>query len=64
MGGREHTVVRALDPVRSPFSCPSLSLFYSFYNTIAGRRKEASIFKESSFLAAKFKANKPLVTII
>jgi hypothetical protein len=39
--GREHTEVRALDPGRSSFSCLSpLSLIYSLYNTITGRRKE------------------------
>ena len=40
-GGREHTVVRALDPGRSSFSCLSLSLVYSVYNIITARRKEA-----------------------
>jgi hypothetical protein len=41
MGGREYTEVRALDPGRSTFSCLALSLIYSLYNTITGRRKES-----------------------
>jgi hypothetical protein len=41
-GGREHTEVRALDPGRSSFSCLSLSLVYSLYNTITGRRKKST----------------------
>jgi len=41
MGGREHTEVRALGPGRSSSSCLSLSLFYSLYNIIAGRRKKS-----------------------
>ncbi|MGA2518140.1 MAG: hypothetical protein ABSG44_16515, partial [Thermodesulfobacteriota bacterium] len=41
-GGREHTEVRALDPGRSSFSCLSLSLVYSLYNTITGRRKKVT----------------------
>lgn len=39
-GDREHTEVRVLDPRRSSFSCLSLSLIYSLYNTMTGRRKE------------------------
>jgi hypothetical protein len=41
MGGREHTEVRALTPRKKYVLLPfTLSLFYSLYNTITGRRKE------------------------